>query len=1091
MGTCEHTINWYHRQQEKKYVEATLGESDLDREISDAVGILSEVGADVFEGGQMPADDVVLEHMAWLPLEEKELDKIGDESLKLSSPNDRVWHSSVLLDGFIVVFGGLRIQSPHSNTFSRSQPLPLHALDDHTHLEYLNDIKAYDIKRQVWETLKITLHEHIQRPQMPCPRYGHGAAALDGTKFVIFGGRSEGGKVCADTWVFDLRHCSWTYIDVQETSSAFPAGRFFTACCADHSTSHLQPYSDLNDPSNPLHHQQVSHYDQRYRQQNLSQNTVYLFGGTNGTENFGDLWLFYLEYEDPAADELLEEEELREEEELMASLLVSKAEKEERGNVFPDDHLQVGESSAEQSNRALNDLLDQDLADEASRSSQQRQGKPTANASVRSGSQFRSATQRRYAGRWERGVAAGLPPCPRYGHSLLLLRRPAPPGSTGIGGGWQYRGQEGSFATASSSQSNLPQGAVPPDEAEEECFILVLGGCHVSPASEGSVGASSDGNVADTMHLVALAQDLQRCYAAENASAVLSTTHLQQLLEEYEKLYHHASEPRKMKHGINYYDMHASDDNNANHNQSALSLVAFLRQASGVSHLLHLREKETRKAEQALVDAYKLRKAMQALTLRSDRNHTARHTATHLDIHWLRIPTPASTSTLRNAGDNQFSVQLVPQSSSHAHRHIHGYGLPSLSSVLQWEVSDRGRELGLCGGPLKYRPSARMHFGCAVVGRQQQYLIVLGGIQPTSLAHVPPAAPHPPATTSTAAATVKSLVTSSGSNKPNSNKNKGTHRTSSKDRSDDGADQEAHIHVLDLRTMAWKGAKAVNSEAYFAQSLACAYAEVIRAQAHLQHVQDQAVTLLGISRHRADHKMEQIGEVRLARRFVQVCRWRYETLQAQVQQDHHPDQLPDDAPSQGTLAVGSETVDGSDDDDDGEEFDADGADDADPRGAQQLSRSTVRSLLLPPKHKRRSSNNATSSQKNILTSSTGKDKDVHQTVSRFRELDQRTRRFVFRGLIEGHAAFSLVALGQRLICIGGNVFEASTFSTSANAQGGGAQGGVRGGGIVTPGSGSGQRPGHTACCKVLSMEAEAMKLHRWQINYHAALDQDR
>lgn len=88
---------------------------------------------------------------------------------------------------------------------------------------------------------------------------GHCAAALDDNRLVVFGGRSESNLLLNDTWVYFVAEDQWQEIITATPIHTLltPAPRYFASCARIPGTS-----------------------------------KVLLFGGTNGMENFGDLWLF-------------------------------------------------------------------------------------------------------------------------------------------------------------------------------------------------------------------------------------------------------------------------------------------------------------------------------------------------------------------------------------------------------------------------------------------------------------------------------------------------------------------------------------------------------------------------------------------------------------------------------------------------------------------------------------------------------------------------------------------------------------------------------------------------------------------------------
>jgi hypothetical protein len=78
---------------------------------------------------------------------------------------------------------------------------------------------------------------------------------------LIYGGRGARGKLLSDTWIFHFDDKRWEQVlNNDNLALPVPSARYYAGCISnDHQTD------------------------------------VYIFGGTNGTENFGDLWRFRLD----------------------------------------------------------------------------------------------------------------------------------------------------------------------------------------------------------------------------------------------------------------------------------------------------------------------------------------------------------------------------------------------------------------------------------------------------------------------------------------------------------------------------------------------------------------------------------------------------------------------------------------------------------------------------------------------------------------------------------------------------------------------------------------------------------------------------
>lgn len=263
---------------------------------------------------------------------------------------------------------------------------------------------------------------------------------------ILFGGRNQNGKFLSDTWVFTVSSCSWEALPYEHLSPP-PPPRVFTAMCS------------IN---------------------NLS---VLLFGGTDGAQNFGDIWIF--------------------------------------------------------------------------------RGQPSE-------------------WRWERGVTAGLPPQPRYGHSVVVVEAA------------RRRDVMYSFI------NELP-----------ELEVIVLGGCAVNPvseisgASEGPIGVSLQSQM-QAKELAYLNKNLQNSYHAETKTSQL----LGEILES----------------SINIDTIEVAGKT------VPMSLKAVYHQASQSAGLVAQLEAQTREAENAMLQEWYNSQALHEYNKR-----TAKHPKTNLDVFILSI----------------------------------------------------------------------------------------------------------------------------------------------------------------------------------------------------------------------------------------------------------------------------------------------------------------------------------------------------------------------------------------------------------------------------------------------------------------------
>jgi len=330
-GTCMHTQEWI----DEAHPAFDASKDAVDRELDE---MMASMGGSVVVQTSPAADDVDVYAMRWVHLEPRLSDKLGSTYHSIAAPSPRGWHSSVCIEycaeegtscnKLVLVFGGFRFKKS-------AVPQPFGSAPRSDEVEYLSDLLVYDSVQVSWHATK-------PRSNAPGGRYGHAAASLEGERMLIYGGRGSSGRFLADTWIYSLASDEWISVNA-DVESPSPSPRVFASCV-------------------------------RFGQD------VYLFGGTDGVDNFGDLWIF--------------------------------------------------------------------------------RGHPQAL-------------------RWERAVAVGIPPSPRYGHQVVLL----------------------------DEQEGLP------------VRLAIVGGCMVSPQSE-VVGTSM--TTSETKTMLDLGNTLQNRYQAEgNVSSLL------------------------------------------------------------------------------------------------------------------------------------------------------------------------------------------------------------------------------------------------------------------------------------------------------------------------------------------------------------------------------------------------------------------------------------------------------------------------------------------------------------------------------------------------------------------------------------------
>ena len=237
-GTCAHTKEFL---AEKTPVFVDKDKDEVEKELDDMMAVIG--GSMEIETNANATSDIDIETMKWELMNVEKSDKIGDIQYSLATPSSRGWHSSVYFEkhNVIIVFGGFRYKK-------KKIPQPFGEAPTSGDIEYLNDLHVYDLLGKSWHTVKF-------HPDGPGGRYGHVAAALDERRMMIYGGRGGNGQFLADTWVYDLVTDTWEALEMVVESPP-PPPRIFSSCAAVGSD-------------------------------------VYLFGGTDGVDCFGDLWIFH------------------------------------------------------------------------------------------------------------------------------------------------------------------------------------------------------------------------------------------------------------------------------------------------------------------------------------------------------------------------------------------------------------------------------------------------------------------------------------------------------------------------------------------------------------------------------------------------------------------------------------------------------------------------------------------------------------------------------------------------------------------------------------------------------------------------------
>lgn len=134
-----------------------------------------------------------------------------------TGPSSRGGHSAVLIDEFLLLFGGQYL-GPNGK------------------FVYLNDLHCLNLTTSTWEA-----SNGLNIPNAPAPRYFHSATVMFSAKsqrptMYLFGGKGEGNTNHRDMFSFDLIERKWT--EVQWTGQT-PKARFGHSACGIKDSSKL------------------------------------------------------------------------------------------------------------------------------------------------------------------------------------------------------------------------------------------------------------------------------------------------------------------------------------------------------------------------------------------------------------------------------------------------------------------------------------------------------------------------------------------------------------------------------------------------------------------------------------------------------------------------------------------------------------------------------------------------------------------------------------------------------------------------------------------------------------------------------------
>lgn len=252
----------------------------------------------------------------------------------------------------LVIFFSRKKCTPDSFGVSASAAGVVGDGNDLTDIQYLSDIHVFDTENGSWHCPVTSIVENVfdtkPAPETvdeddvlydpnvmgkvskgPPGRYGHVAAALDDSRLMIFGGRGSNGRFMNDTWVYNIHTATWYECNynkkkppaacegaatiISSNSSTIksapfsvspqyrtPSPRVFSACAAietertstDLSVTRLfrQSYQEYSsgDPEKAATATKAT--GQSIVPDAI--NSVYMFGGTDGSDVLSDMWVF-------------------------------------------------------------------------------------------------------------------------------------------------------------------------------------------------------------------------------------------------------------------------------------------------------------------------------------------------------------------------------------------------------------------------------------------------------------------------------------------------------------------------------------------------------------------------------------------------------------------------------------------------------------------------------------------------------------------------------------------------------------------------------------------------------------------------------
>ncbi|GMH80410.1 hypothetical protein TL16_g08534 [Triparma laevis f. inornata] len=258
-GSCEHTRDWMNykspasrMQKERDVVDSTLFDMEDVLEVG-SEGLNEELNKGI-RTVSLPLTHI--SHMHWTEVVCRESDNIEGRKIDLSSPPCQGGASGVMIPNAVgqphlIVHGGIRY--PRNGVFHAYSSTLIGSKQEAV---YEDRVFVYSMVEMTWH---VPHHEGAVEDK-PKGRYGHCAVVFPDRTMWTFGGRQKTGICSDDVHIWDFDSANWRKIEYDRNIVRVPPPRF----CASAT----------------------------FVPEEGRQGSVVVFGGRDGHDNFGDLWIY-------------------------------------------------------------------------------------------------------------------------------------------------------------------------------------------------------------------------------------------------------------------------------------------------------------------------------------------------------------------------------------------------------------------------------------------------------------------------------------------------------------------------------------------------------------------------------------------------------------------------------------------------------------------------------------------------------------------------------------------------------------------------------------------------------------------------------